>query len=506
MVARRTADRFRAGIGRGRSDLHGAFRGRSRAAADPDVGPAYFLGEFIPALTWSPDGKWLAFSQKGSEDGPVRVVVMSMETQETRPFTFPPSGSPGDFWPEFSPDGESIAFVRKTARGHERRVDSARLAQRGQSADLQELPVLRRTGLDCRRPGHCVFGGCGRSFSKNLAGLGRRGRPGTVPGSGSECGPAVDLEKPDRVCAGSGRRDQHLAPAGTEGSRFRPATRLRLIASSGDDTNPRFSPDGMRIAFESTRSGTNQIWTCAGDGSGQVQLTNFGGYSGAASWSPDGARIAFDSTASGNREIWIVDSRGGAPGQLTKSAAQDSTPSFSRDGRWIYFSSDRSGKFQIWKVPAEGGSAVQVTRGGGFYAVESHDASSIYYSQRNRSGIWKVPIGGGEEIRILSRPVNWTDWSLSREGISPGPETPACRRRIRHRLPGDSVPEEITEIYQAESPCLHGWLAVSPDERWILYGEVPRWEVNLMLAENLPLRNPVSLRFPALLLGIHPPR
>jgi Tol biopolymer transport system component len=468
-------------------------------------GPAYFLGELIPALSWSPDGRRLAFSQKGSEDGPVRVMLISVETGETSPLTFPPSGSPGDFWPEFSPDGESIAFVRKLRLGMN---------------DVWIQPVSRseanrltyKNYLSCEGPAWTADGQ-GIVFSAAAAGLSPRiwrawvggGAPELFQGLGQNAGPP-SISRNRIVYAqaqGGGISIWRLPGLKLPVLAGNPA---RLITSSGDDTNPRFSPDGMRIAFESTRSGTNQIWTCAGDGSGQAQLTNFGGYSGAASWSPDGARIAFDSTASGNREIWIVDSRGGAPGQLTKSAAQDSTPSFSRDGRWVYFSSDRSGKFQIWKVPAEGGSAVQVTRGGGFYAVESHDASSIYYSQRNRSGIWKVPIGGGEEIRILSRPVNWTDWSLSREGIF------YLARRPRPVGEGFVIgflelsTGEITEIYQAESPCLHGWLAVSPDERWILYGEVPRWEVNLMLAENLPLRNPVILRFPALLLGIHPPR
>jgi len=469
------------------------------------VGPVYFLGEFIPALTWSPDGKWLAFSQKGSEDGPVRVVVMAMETQETRPFTFPRSGSPGDFWPEFSPDGESIAFVRKMRVGMN---------------DVWIQPISRseanrltyKNYLSCEGPAWTADGQ-GIVFSAAAAGLPPRiwqawiagGAPEPFQGLGQNVGPpSISRNRILYAQAhGGGISIWRLPGLKATVSGRDPA---RLIASGGDDTSPRFSPDGTRIAFESTRTGTNQIWTCSSDGSGQTQLTNLGGYSGAASWSPDGARIAFESTASGNREIWIVDSRGGTPGLLTKNAAQDSTPSFSRDGRWIYFSSDRSGKFQIWKMPSEGGNAVQITRGGGFFAVESHDGAALYYSQRNRSGIWKVPTGGGEEIRILSRPVNWTDWSPSREGIL------YLARRPRPAGEGFVIgfltfnTMEITEIYQTESPCLHGWLSVSQDERWLLYGEVPRWEVNLMLAENVPLKNPAILRFPALLLGTHLPK
>ncbi len=467
-------------------------------------GPAYFLGELIPALTWSPDGKRLAFSQKGTEDGPVRVMLMSMETLEARPFTYPPSGSPGDFWPEFSPDGGNISFVRKMRVG----VNDVWI-QPVSRTDASQL--THKNYLSCEGPAW-TSNGQGIVFSAAMPGAYPRiwriwvagGTPEPFQDLGQNVGPP-SISKNRIVYAQANGRGISIWRLPVPGGQAPARDPTQVVASSGDDTNPRFSPDGTKIAFESTRSGTNQIWICSSDGSGQVQLTNLGGYSGAPSWSPDGTRIAFDSTASGNRELWIVESGGGTPHLLTKNATQDAAPSYSRDGRWIYFSSDRSGRFQIWKVPSEGGTAVQITSGGGFYAVESQDASALYYSQRNRSGIWKLPTGGGEEVRILNRPVNWTDWSLSSEGLF------YIARRARPVGEGFVIGHlqfetgKVTEIYQAESPCLHGWLSVSQDDRWLLYGEVPRWEVNLMMAENVPLHNPAFLRFPALLLGTRLP-
>jgi eukaryotic-like serine/threonine-protein kinase len=467
-------------------------------------GPAYFLGEFMPAPTWSPDGKWLAFSQKSTDDGPVRVMLMSLDTREAKPFTFPPSGSPGDFWPEFSPDGQSVAFVRKMRVG----VNDVWIQP---TSRTEASRLTQKNYLSCAGPAW-TSDGQGIVFSAALAGAYPRiwrvwvagGTPEPFQGLGQNVGPPSVSENRIVYAQANGRGISiwRLPGSGAQATGRNPT---QLIASSGDDTNPRYSPDGTRIAFESTRSGTNQIWVCSSDGSGQAQLTNLGGYCGAPGWSPDGNRIVFDSTASGNREVWAVESGGGTPRLMTKSAAQDTAPSFSRDGRWIYFSSDRTGRFQIWKMPSEGGAAVQVTFGGGFYAVESYSGSILYYSQRNRSGIWRVPTGGGEEARILNRQVNWTDWSLSREGLF------YIARRARPVGEGFVIGylqfegSKVTEIYQAESPCLHGWLSASQDDRWLLYGEVPRWEVNLMLAENLPLKNPAFLRFPALLLGIHLP-
>jgi Tol biopolymer transport system component len=468
-------------------------------------GPVYDLDEFIPALTWSHDGKWLAFSEKSAENGPVRVMLLSMGTRVARPLTYPPSEYDGDFWPEFSPDGRSIAFVRKVRFG----VNDVwtQIMSSGKASRLTFKNYLSCEGPDWTPDGQgvvysaAVVGDYPRIWRAWISG----NAPEPLEALGENVGPP-SISRNRVVYAqayGRGISIWRLPAAQTPGPERSPAL---LIASNSDDTSPRYSPDGARIAFESTRSGSNQIWTCASDGSGQVQLTNMGGYCGAASWSPDGRLIAFDSTSSGNREIWVVDSRGGTPHRMTDDASQDAAPSFSRDGKWVYFSSDRSGKFQIWKMPSQGGKAVQVTTGGGFYAVESHDSSFLCYSQRNRSGIWKVPARGGEESRILNRQVNWTDWSLSREGI--------FYLAHRQRRVGEAFAVgylqfgtgKINEVYQQESLCLHGWLSVSPDDRWILYGEVPRWEVDLMLAENLRLKNPAGLGFPALLLGMRSPR
>ena len=65
----------------------------------------------------------------------------------------------------------------------------------------------------------------------------------------------------------------------------------KLLPSTRMQSGPQFSPDGTRIAFESTRSGTNEIWACQSDGSRLMQLTNFSpSEAGTPRWSPDGNR------------------------------------------------------------------------------------------------------------------------------------------------------------------------------------------------------------------------
>jgi Tol biopolymer transport system component len=115
----------------------------------------------------------------------------------------------------------------------------------------------------------------------------------------------------------------------------------RFLSSTAIESGPQYSPDGSRIAFESTRSGSYEIWMCGSDGTNVIQLTHFNNVTGTPRWSPDGQQIAFDSRARGNADIFVMNPRGGPPHQLTNEISADVIPSWSRDGRWIYFASAR---------------------------------------------------------------------------------------------------------------------------------------------------------------------
>lgn len=269
----------------------------------------------------------------------------------------------------------------------------------------------------------------------------------------------------------------------------------RLISSSGLDGAPAFSLDGGQVAFSSTRSGVDQVWRVQSDGSRPTQLTNFKTSSGTPAWSPDGGRIVFDSLESGSYDLWVVDAEGGVPRQLTFEPSEAGSPSWSRDGRWIYFHSDRGGAEQIWKIPADGGEAVQITQEGGFYARESWDGRTLYYANSHGpTGVWKVPVDGGEEIEIVPEiiPEFW-GWDLSQSGIyyltGPAEELPGPRFILGVRTDFtlhflDLATGEVSDLFRREGVSLLRGLAVSPDEKWILYTEISAGTAELILIEN----------------------
>ena len=66
-------------------------------------------------INWSPDGKWLALTDRPDSTTAPRIVMVSVETGETRTLTNPPASS-FDLRPSFSPDGRQLAFVRDNGK------------------------------------------------------------------------------------------------------------------------------------------------------------------------------------------------------------------------------------------------------------------------------------------------------------------------------------------------------------------------------------------------------
>lgn len=247
---------------------------------------------------------------------------------------------------------------------------------------------------------------------------------------------------------------------------------------------PQFSPGGKRIAFESDRSGPQEIWVANKDGTEPLQLTNFGRHCGSPRWSPDGHWIVFDAyMGNGLREIWSIKSSGGKPQQLAGGPGSSDVPSFSHDGKWIYFGNDRTGHHEIYKLPFAGGAAMQVTYSGGYSPQESIDGQTIYYLDAFWSGVLhEAPAAGGQD-RSLGVGVAYCAFQVVSDGIYF--IAPAGRdgsgREIRFY---DFAARKSRLIQALGNVNTFLGLAVSPDRKIFLY---PVWQENsrnLMLVEN----------------------
>ena len=124
----------------------------------------------------------------------------------------------------------------------------------------------------------------------------------------------------------------------------------RIASGPAFDMQPRFSPDGKRIAFSSDRDGLWNIWTMDPDGKNAKQISrDRKWFINSPTWSPDGeyiyARRHFVAERSlGAGEIWMYHASGPSDGlQVTErvgSQKDNGEPDISPDGRYLYYSKD----------------------------------------------------------------------------------------------------------------------------------------------------------------------
>jgi TolB protein len=160
-----------------------------------------------------------------------------------------------------------------------------------------------------------------------------------------------------------------------------------LIPHKAFEESPRWSPDGKRLAWVSTRDGNQEIYIADSDGANIRRLTSEVALDNSPSWSPDGKRLAFASARAGNFEIHVMDADGGNVRRLTNHRALDYWPVWSPDGKCIAFTSNRDGNYEIYVMNADGSGLRNLTRhpAQDNYATWSPDGKRIAFIS-NRDG------------------------------------------------------------------------------------------------------------------------
>ncbi len=431
-------------------------------------------------LSWSPDRRCLAFSERSAIDAPARIYLLPLDTRQKIPLTSPPPTSYGDLLPEFSPNGKRVAFARRTSWA-------------ARDIWLQPIPsgeATRLTHENYDRVGRPTWTTDGREvvFAARY-GLFRvpltDGVPQAIAGVGENAGDPT-IWRNQMIFTQSLARQSTIWRTRGPSYKGRDRSAAPLLVSTRYELNVDYSPDGKKLAFSSYRSGSLEIWVCGSDGSNPVPLTEFRRMAGNPRWSPDGREITFSGRLEENEAVYVIDADGGTPRPLTDEKSNDEVPTWSRDGKWIFFSSNRSGTFQVCRIPSEGGAVVQITKGGGYYAVESFDGKTLYYFKPGKRDvevgqIWKVPREGGEETMVLDREIRWGAWALKPEGIYFS--TMTGKKYAIEFL--ELQTRQITDFYQEETPNIRESLTISPDGEWFVYSDYPPpQESDLMLVEN----------------------
>ena len=219
---------------------------------------------------------------------------------------------------------------------------------------------------------------------------------------------------------------------------------IQLTQTRGTESDPVWSPDGAKIAFECFSDGwlrtqlgpdshpqgdsyavrnwqiisyyfPGAICIMNADGSDRKQLTEFEADAFDPAWSPDSSKIAFSSRPDLNRDIYVMNADGSGVRQVTNDEYDDDHPTWSPDGSKIAFSSWRDEKAGIFVIDVDGSNLTRITDGrngvGGRYLEPAWapDGTRIAFanrwsgvSGRTVSGIFVVNSDGTNETELYS--------------------------------------------------------------------------------------------------------
>jgi Tol biopolymer transport system component len=457
--------------------------------SNTDVGPS-----------WFPDGKNFVISDTAGDLPGSALWKVALDQKLRVQLTSPPALA-SDFHPSVSPSGRRLAFARQSSAN---------------SADLFVAEGLEGPGPATLRQltadQHDIRGiawlpdESGVVIATNRAGAYSLWRilldapiPEAIPAPGERIHSLAIAPDAARLVYTASRFNSNLWRYPILNAPPRLGAPQRLVASSGENTYPRYSPQGDRIAWASDRSGSWQIWVADAEGRNPRPITQLGAEFGARlagtpRWSPDGKWIAFDARPGGKCTLYVIPSTGGQVRRVLNDGHEQRNPAWSRDGGFLYFNSDRNGRVQIWKVPVAGGEPALVTQRLAYDLAEDPQTGFLFYIPRSpEAGLWTLEGPGAPESLVPATAAlhSHRHWDLN----------PAGLHFAGHSLSGTSFfryrPEtrELRSFGPLPSRMIPGInsLAVSPDGRWLLVSQVDEFSSDLLqlqgrLPELLPRR------------------
>jgi Tol biopolymer transport system component len=253
---------------------------RSAKAEQLTAGPGY---DYQP--DWSADGRWIVFARYDHDA--VELWSLDMRDGQTRKIT---SGGAVNVEPRFSPDGKRLAFVSTSYKGHFH-IFTGRFED-GLLSDVQQLTPENVSPLPryyYSQVDHEISPVWTRDGSAVLFVSNR----GHIHGTGG-----FWMVKAEPGAAGISYKEIHY-----------------------EETNwkarPDFSPDGKRMVYASYLGQSwHQLWVMPAAG-GDAFPISYGAFDNVnPRWSPDGSKIAFISNRSGNTSLWVQTIPGGEQAEV----------------------------------------------------------------------------------------------------------------------------------------------------------------------------------------------
>ena len=333
-------------------------------------------------MSWSADGKWIAYNiRRNNKVDEIHVISSTGGEPKKIPVSENRGNHVLNYRLSLSPDGKVLAFASKEEEG----------TNKPQEISIYTIPV---------------DGGVAKRLTD----------PGTREPAFSPDGKKIAYIKWYRSKEGGLIKDIWVIPASG-------GTPVLFSDLPGRGRSPVWSPDGKMIAFNrepGEDNESNEIWIVpvSEDGKAAAAPTKIklplSTYDFLAGWTSDN-KIGLHLLTPPHRAIYTAPASGGKAVQVTP-AGWPCHPRWSPDGKRIFF---RWGGGDIASVPAEGGEVstipirldtriFEVLPGGG-NAVSPDGKEIVFAAGQFKKGvtvvnIWTIPVEGGEPTQLTTSP------------------------------------------------------------------------------------------------------
>jgi Tol biopolymer transport system component/DNA-binding SARP family transcriptional activator len=369
---------------------------------------------------WSPDGSRLLYQAGGgiwtvpALGGVPRPVVAAL-----------PSVTARALYPEWSPDGHTLAWVRRdSVLARDVNGDVVRLL--GTLAEVHSLawsPDGRWIAAVSGNEGF-AYGAAASTMDIGFSSIGNLapssvwvipaegGQPVRVAGGDNlNTSPAwLDADRLLFVSDREGSRDIFVVELGRSGAPSAEPTRLTTGLNAHTVSVQR---DGKAIAYSVFTQSSN-VWAvdipagAAVGTTGATPITTGSQIVEALEVSPDGKWLAFDADGAGSQDIYRIPLGGGDVERIVESATDDHRPFWASDGKSLLYYAFVGGARRAFVARVDGGEPHMLQPGG---RDEQH---TPVWSRDMRHILFHRPVDGVDQIFELDR-AGESAWGAARQ-------------------------------------------------------------------------------------------